>query len=83
MSKRNIAGVALALLLLDGAAFCSTKPFERVNYQINNATTFPRGVRTIGMGGAGAADVSGFSSGYFNPVSFAWSDAVTLGGLSF
>lgn len=79
MGKRNIAGVILALLLLDGAAFCSTKPFERVGTQIDNATTFPRGVRNIGMGGAGAADISGFSSGYFNPASFAWSDAVTLG----
>jgi len=79
MSKRNIAGVTLALLLLDGAAFCSTKPFEKVGQQVNNATTFPRGVRNIGMGGVGAADISGFSSGYFNPASFAWSDAVTLG----
>jgi hypothetical protein len=79
MSKRIIAGVTLTLLLLSGAAFCSTKPFVKVNSQNGNATTFPRGVRNIGMGGAGAADVSGFSSGYFNPASFAWTDAVTLG----
>ncbi len=79
MKKRNIAGATLALLLLGETAFCSTRPFERVGYQHDNATTFPRGVRNIGMGGAGAADISGFSSGYFNPASFAWSDAVTLG----
>jgi hypothetical protein len=79
MSRRNIAAAALALLLLDGAAFCATKPFEKVPLNLYNATTFPRGVRNIGMGGAGAADISGFSSGYFNPASFAWSGAVTLG----
>jgi hypothetical protein len=79
MSKRSIAGAALVLLLLDEAAFCTTKPFEKVTYYVNNATTFPRGVRNIGMGGAGAADISGFSTGYFNPASLAWSDAVTLG----
>jgi hypothetical protein len=79
MSKRNIAGVILALLLLDGAAFSSTKPFEKVGSRIDNVTTFPRGVRNIGMGGTGAADISGFSGGYFNPASFAWSDAVVLG----
>jgi hypothetical protein len=75
----KIAGMTLALLLFGGAALCSTKPFVRVGTQHNNITTFPRGVRNIGMGGAGAADFSGFTSGYFNPASFAWSDAVTLG----
>lgn len=79
MARWKIAGVTLLLLLLDGAAFCATKPFEKVGYQVYNVTTFPRGVRNMGMGGAGAADISGFSSGYFNPASFAWSDAVVFG----
>ena len=79
MSNRSIAGAALALLFLDGPALCVTKPFEKVSTTVNNATTFPRGVRNIGMGGAGVADISGFSTGYFNPASFAWSDAVTFG----
>lgn len=79
MIKRTIAGAALMLLLLEGAALCATKPFWKVPTIYDNVTTFPRGVRNIGMGGAGAADISGFSSGYFNPASFAWSDAVTLG----
>jgi hypothetical protein len=82
MIKRILGGLTLALLLLDGAAFCATKPFEKVPLNLYNATTFPRGVRNIGMGGAGAADISGFSSGYFNPASFAWSDAITLGASS-
>ncbi|HVO76445.1 MAG TPA: hypothetical protein VMT60_00535 [Candidatus Bathyarchaeia archaeon] len=76
---KNIAGVILALFLLDGTAFGATKPFMKVDQHYYNATTFPRGVRNIGMGGAGAADISGFSSGYFNPASFGWSDAITLG----
>lgn len=79
MSKKNIVVATLALLLIDGAALHAAKPFEKVEYHVNNATTFPRGVRNIGMGGAGAADINGFSSGYFNAASFAWSDAVTLG----
>jgi len=79
MSERNVCVGILAFLLLDGAAVCATEPFEKISYRVYNVTTFPRGVRNIGMGGAGAADVSGFSSGYFNPASFAWSDAVTLG----
>jgi hypothetical protein len=73
----SIAG----LVLLAGASrvFSVTKPFESVGTHLWNQTNFPRGVRNIGMGAAGVAEVLGYSTGFFNPASFAWADATTLG----
>jgi hypothetical protein len=62
-----------------GSEALAAEPFAKAGY---GATwlTFPRGVRNVGMGATGTADVSGSATGYFNPAGVAWSDATTLVG---
>ncbi len=77
--KRALSAVCIAgLLVAAGArgAVCATKPFEKVEAHGQNLTNFPRGVRGIGMGAAGVSEVLGYNTGFFNPASLAWADAI-------
>jgi hypothetical protein len=73
-----LAGVAVGLPAAQTAR--ATEPFARVPRYSAIFTSFPRGVRNIGMGATGTADVSGFSTGYFNPAGMAWTEVVTAFG---
>lgn len=58
----------------------ATEPFAQGRVYGATWLVFPRGVRNIGMGATGTSDVSGLSTGYFNPAGVAWSDATTFFG---
>jgi len=79
---RNVAAVLVAIGLCACAAPAAraTEPFAKVGTYAAQWLVFPRGVRNIGMGATGVSDVSGLSTGYFNPACMAWSDATTLLG---
>jgi hypothetical protein len=81
---RAIAPRALALLLVVSSFAVrpahATEPFAKVRTYAASWLSFPRGVRNIGMGGTGTADVTGLATGYFNPATLAWSSATTLVG---
>lgn len=80
MKKAVCLASIAGLVLLAGASsvFSVTKPFEGVGTHLWNQTNFARGVRNVGMGAVGVAEVLGYSTGFFNPASFAWVDAITL-----
>ncbi|UCF05176.1 MAG: hypothetical protein JSV33_14860 [bacterium] len=71
--------IGAAVLAFFSHAVQAQTPFERVETRVLTAAFFPRGVRNIGMGGAGASDIMGFTTGYYNPASFAWCQMLTLG----
>jgi len=79
---RRIAAVAAAIsLFLCGALPArATEPFAQVKTYVETWVGFPRGVRNIGMGATGTADVSGTSTGYFNPAAVAFTGATTVLG---
>ena len=78
-----ILAVVLSLSLLQGVAATARavepSPFIPVIHHYSTMS-YSRGVRNIGMGATGTADIKGFPTGFFNPASFAWADAITLGG---
>ncbi|MCI0452763.1 MAG: hypothetical protein L0Z51_10300 [Candidatus Latescibacteria bacterium] len=54
----------------------AAEPFAKVGTTSMLAVLdFPVGVRNMGMGGTGVADMSQPANGYFNPASLAWTDA--------
>jgi hypothetical protein len=77
---RRLAIATCALCLLTAQTARAAEPFARIGSYAATFAGMPQGVRNIGMGATGAADVSGFSSGYFNPASLAWSEATTALG---
>jgi len=82
---RAIAPRTLALLLVVSSFAVrpahATEPFAKVGPTYGGWwLQLPVGIRNIGMGATGTADVSGFATGYFNPASVAWSDATSLTG---
>ena len=58
----------------------ATEPFAKVGPYAMQWLKIPRGVRNIGMGATGAADVSGAGTGYFNPAGVVFSDATQMTG---
>ncbi len=58
----------------------ATDPFASGDVYGALFAAYPRGVRNIGMGTSGTADVSSLSTGYFNPASVAFADATTIFG---
>ena len=47
-------------------------------WSYGNAMTFPRGARSLGMGGVGVADLSNPVNGYYNPAALAWTSGIFL-----
>ena len=74
------AVVAIAVFAFAPRPVHATEPLAKVGSYGATFAGMPRGVRNIGMGATGTADVSGFSTGYFNPAGFAWTDAATVLG---
>jgi hypothetical protein len=58
----------------------AAEPFAKVGTYGMQWLQMPRGVRSIGMGETGTADASGTGTGYFNPASVAFSDAISVTG---
>ena len=79
---KRVAAVVVAL----GTVACmtdvvhATEPFAKVGTYAMQWLTFPRGVRNIGMGATGTADVSAFATGYFHPAGMVFPDATRLTG---
>ena len=65
------------LFLSAGDCHAQTEPFTITHMSVH--TDFLRNVRNIGMGGIGVSEISGYGTGYYNPASLAWADAVTVG----
>jgi hypothetical protein len=63
--------------MLVGSPARATEPFAQVVRYTGTLLNMSRGVRSLGMGNTGTADVSRSATGYFNPACFAWADAVT------
>jgi hypothetical protein len=77
MRSRGVALLAACVVLAAAGRAAATEPFAQVKTYAATVLTLPRGVRNIGMGSTGVADVSPSATGDFNPASFAWADAVT------
>jgi hypothetical protein len=80
---RVIAPRTLTLLLIVSSLAVrpahAAEPFARFAYGAS-FVGLPRGVRNIGMGATGTADVTHLSTGYFNPASVAFASATALTG---
>jgi hypothetical protein len=73
--------VTIGLFLCAALPARATEPFAKVGKTYGEQwLQFPRGVRNIGMGATGTADVSGTATGYFNPAVVAFTDATTFLG---
>lgn len=81
---RNVAATVVAIgwmVCAFGAhSAWAADPFASGHVYGATFVGFPRGVRNIGMGATGTADVNGLSTGYFNPASVAFANATTLLG---
>lgn len=79
---RKIAAlmVAFALVACVTDVARATEPFAKVGTYAMGWLGQPRGVRNVGMGGTGTADVSALATGYFNPAAMVFSDATRLAG---
>jgi hypothetical protein len=87
MKKRQhivqaVLSAALALFVSQGVAETTDAADPQALVLLSTlqytAMSYPSGVRNIGMGSTGTADIGGFPTGFFNPASFAWADAVTF-----
>jgi hypothetical protein len=58
----------------------ATEPFASGPVWGATFLSYPVGVRNIGMGASGTADVNSLSTGYFNPASVAFAKATTILG---
>lgn len=75
MTARIFATIAVALLVAAGPAQ-ATEPFGSPRSEVAiSVLEFPVGLRNIGMGATGVADVNQPSNGYYNPATLAWSEA--------
>lgn len=72
--------MAICVAVCVAPAAHATEPFANVKTYAASWLSLPRGIRNIGMGATGTSDVSGLSTGYFNPAGVAWSSATTLIG---
>jgi len=79
---RGVAAIAVAMSfgVCDAPAARATEPFAQGDTYAVSWLGIERGVRNIGMGTTGTADVTGLSTGYFNPAGMAFSSAATLLG---
>lgn len=78
--SRNACAAGILMLVLLAPVAHAAEPFEKVETVLSlTAASFPRGVRNIGMGAAGASNTGGFRSGYYNPACFAWQEMPTVG----
>ena len=79
--RNKIYLVLIGLLTVTASTVFATEPFATVfTGPVSMASTFPRGARNIGMGGTGVAGLHAYTTGHFNPASFAWVDVVTASG---
>ncbi|HET6462358.1 MAG TPA: hypothetical protein VFH33_01035, partial [Candidatus Krumholzibacteria bacterium] len=73
---RVIAPRTLTLLLIVSSLAVrpahATEPFAKVGTYTGEWLAFPVGVRNIGMGATGAADITAFGTGHYNPATIAW-----------
>jgi hypothetical protein len=77
--KRSMGCLAAAFLTVSPSLAFATEPFAKVGTTSTVAVLdFPVGIRNMGMGGTGAADMTQPANGYFNPASLAWTDATWL-----
>ncbi len=76
MRRRSSVVTLLAgTVLLANAAFAA-EPFAGAHTEISiTVLDLPQGLRNLGMGATGVADVNQPSNGYYNPATLAWSDA--------
>ncbi|MBU8920572.1 MAG: hypothetical protein KOO63_01815 [Bacteroidales bacterium] len=82
ISTVTVAAIIILVLLpglfmAAGDCHAQTDPFTTTHISIH--TDFLRNVRNIGMGGVGVSEISGYGTGYYNPASLAWTDAMTAG----
>ena len=77
MRSRGVVIIGGLLALSPGAPARGAEPFSKIGSYAGTVLNLPRGVRSIGMGSTGTADVSRATTGFFNPASFAWADALT------
>ena len=81
MDFRRVLPLCIVLLVMASAyPVRAAEPLARVPIAYESSMSRPHGVRNIGMGITGTAGIRGYSTGFFNPASFAWADAVTVGG---
>lgn len=74
--RLRVGSLLAAVLLAIAVPALATEPFAKVGTtSILAVLDFPVGVRNMGMGGTGVADMSQPANGYFNPASLAWTDA--------
>ena len=75
MSSHTLATIAI-VLLATATTSKAAEPFAGPHTDISVTTLeFPVGIRNVGMGATGVADLNQPTTGYFNPATLAWVDA--------